>query len=132
MSENRHIVSTQNTNTDGENMFNMLTSNLWIIIMPATWACFTTYLAWYFTRAKRYSPITPTEAKQLWTIHRHTTHCHGRKWRQVKNGKQTVGFQCECGYKHVQKKPIVAHAPAALGGSEVSPFDKLHTSHKST
>lgn len=131
MSANRHIVSVQNMNTHGENMLEMLTPNLWII-MPSLWACFTMYLAWYFTKVKRYSPITPTEARQLWTIHRSDARCNGRKWRQVKNGKQTVGFECECGYKHVQKKPIVAHAPVTLNGPEVSAFDKLHTSHKST
>jgi len=131
MSENRHIVSMQNTYTDGENMLEILTPNLWII-MPATWTCFTTYVAWYFTKAKRYSPITPYEAKQLWAIHRHATHCNGSKWRQVKKGKQTIGFQCECGYKHMQKKPIMAHGPAALSGPEVSVFDKLHTTDKST
>jgi hypothetical protein len=131
MSENRHIVSLQNKNTDGENMFEMLTHNLWII-MTSSWACLTMYAAWYFTKVKRYSSITPTEARQLWTIHRHDTRCNGRKWRQVKKGKQTVGFECECGYKHVQKKPIMAHAPATLNRPEVSAFDKLHTSHKST
>jgi hypothetical protein len=131
MSENRHIVSLKNMNTDGENMLEMLTSNLWIV-MPSSWACFTTYLAWYFTKVKRYSPITSAEARQLWTIHKHDTRCNGRKWSQVRRGKQTVGFECECGYKHVQKKPIIAHAPATLNGSEVSAFDKLHTTHKST
>jgi len=131
MSENRHIVYMQNTSTDGENMLEMLTSNLWII-MPTTWASFTTYVAWYFTRAKRCSPITTAEAKQLWTIHRNATHCRGKKWREVKNGKRTVGFQCDCGYRHVQKKPLIAHAPVTLAEPEVSAFDKLHTSHKST
>lgn len=130
MSANRHIVSVHNINTDGENMLDMLTSNLYII-MPTLWGCFTVYLAWYFARAKHFSPVTPTEARQLWTIHKRDTRCNGRKWRQVKNGKQTVGFQCECGYRHVQKKPIVAHAPTTLDRPQVSTFDKLHTSHKS-
>jgi hypothetical protein len=111
-------------------MFDMLMSNLWIV-PPALWGWFTIYVAWYFTRAKRYSPITPTEARQLWTIHKHDAHCDGGKWRRVKNGKLTVGFQCECGYRHVQKKPIMAHAPAALENPQVTAFDRLHTSHKS-
>jgi hypothetical protein len=130
MSENRHIVSALSTNTDGENMFDMLMSNLWIVT-PTLWGCFTTYVAWYFTKAKRYSPITPTEARQLWTIHKHDAHCGGTKWRRVENGKLTVGFQCECGYRHVQKKPIMAHAPAKLENPQVTAFDRLHTSHKS-
>jgi hypothetical protein len=130
MSGNRHIVSVENTNTDGESMVEMFTSNLWILT-PTTWVCFTMYLGWYFTRAKRFSPVTPAEARQLWTIHKQTAHCEGKKWRRVKNGNQTVGFQCECGYRHVQKKPLVAHAPATLNTPEISTFDRLHTSHKS-
>ena len=114
-----------------KNMPEMLISNMWII-MPSLWACLTMYLVWYFAKVKRYSPLTPTEARQLWTIHRHDAHCSGKKWRQVKKGKRTVGFECECGYKHVQKKPIMAHAPATLNGPQVSTFDRLHTSHKST
>jgi hypothetical protein len=111
-------------------MFETFTSNL-SIMMLALWGCFMTYASWYFTKAKRYSPITPTEARQLWTIHKHDTRCNGRKWRQVKNGKQTVGFQCECGYRHMQKRPLVTRTPAALDSPRVSAFDRLHTSHKS-
>jgi hypothetical protein len=131
MSENRHIVSVDNTNTHGENMFDMLSPNQYLIIVPTVWACFAIYLAWYFAKAKRYSPLTPSEARQLWAFHKHETNCNGRKWRQLKRRKQTVGFECECGYKHVQKRPMIAHTPATLNNPQVSAFDKLHTSHKS-
>jgi hypothetical protein len=130
MSAKRHIVSMQNINTDGENMFEVFTSNL-LVVVPALWACLAAYATWYFTKAKSYSPLTQTEARQLWAIHRHNTNCNGRKWRRVKKGKQTVGFQCECGYKHIQKKPLMAHTPTAIDG-RVSVFDQLHTSHRST
>lgn len=130
MSTFRHIVSMHNADTHGENMFETFTSNL-SIIMPALWGCFTMYASWYFTKAKHYCPITPTEARQLWKIHKNYTHCNGRKWRQVKNGKKTVGFQCECGFRHTQKRPLVTHTPAALDSPQVSAFDKLHTTHKS-
>ncbi len=116
--------------TDGENMLEILTNNLWLV-MPSSWACLTVYAAWYFTRVKSYSAITPMEAKQLWIIHRHDTNCHGKRWRQVKKEKTTIGFECECGYKHVQQKPIIVHAPATQNRPEVTTFDKLHTSHKS-
>jgi len=42
-----------------------------------------------------------------------------------------VGFQCECGYRHVQEKPLIAQMPTGLSNSEVSAFDRMHTSHKS-
>jgi hypothetical protein len=110
-------------------MFEILTSNLQIIV-PTVWGVFAVYGSWYFARAKRVSPLTKTEAKQLWIIHRHNVDCKGLKWRQVKRGKLTVGFQCECGYTHVQKRPLVAHAPASLETPQVLPFDRLHTSHR--
>lgn len=108
----------------------MFMSNLQIIV-PTVWGSLAVYGAWYFARAKRISPLTATEAKQLWTIHKHDAGCRCKKWRQIKRGKLTVGFQCECGYEHVQKKPLVAHAPASLETQQVSAFDRLHTSHKS-
>ncbi len=112
-------------------MFEILTSNIQIIV-PTVWIGLAVYAAWYFTRAKRYSPLTTTEARQLWMIHRRDARCTSKKWRQVKRDKLTVGFECECGYTHVQKKPLVAHAPASLEASQVTAFDRLHTSHKST
>lgn len=130
MSSKRHIVSKHNTNTDGKNMIEAFTSNLYVL-MPASWASFTIYIMWYITKAKHYSPITPLEARQLWTIHKETTHCNGQKWRQIKRSDKTIGFQCECGHKHIQKRPIVAHLPTTTIEYEVSAFDKLHTTHKS-
>jgi len=111
-------------------MFETPIQNLYIIT-PALWGTFIVYLAWYFTRAKRYSPLTHTEAKQLWTLHKLDTECTAKKWRQLKNGKQTIGFECECGYKHFQKKPLVTHAPTTISTAQASAFDRLHTSHKS-
>jgi len=110
-------------------MFEILTSNLQIIV-PTVWGGFAVYGAWCFTRAKRLSPLTKNEAKQLWTIHRQDSNCKGQKWRQVKRGKLTVGFECECGYKHVQKRPLLAHAPTVFKTQQISPFDRLHTAHK--
>jgi hypothetical protein len=130
MSSKGHIVSKHNTNTDGENMIEAFTSNLYVL-MPASWASFTIYIIWYITKAKHYSPITPLEARQLWTIHKETTHCNGQKWRQIKRSGKTIGFQCECGHKYIQKRPIVAHLPTTTIEYEVSAFDKLHTTHKS-
>jgi hypothetical protein len=112
-------------------MMEVITSNLYMIT-PALWASFTMYIVWYVTRAKHYSPITPTEARQLWTIHRQTVNCNGKKWRQIRRGGATIGFECDCGHRHIQKRPIVASMPNASIDTEVSAFDRLHTSHKST
>jgi len=114
-----------------KSMMEIFIPNLWVLT-PTLWLCFASYITWYITKAKHYSPITQTEAKQLWKIHRRNMNCNGRKWRQIKCGGKTVGFQCECGHKHIQERPIVAHIPATPISSEVSAFDRLHTTHKST
>lgn len=82
------------------------------IIAPALWACFTAYIIWYFTKAKNYAPITPNDARILWKIHRQSIHCDAKKWQVVRRGGKIVGFQCDCGYRHVEKRPIVGGLPA--------------------
>jgi hypothetical protein len=103
------------------------------IIMVALWVCFAAYMTWYFTSAKNYAPITSKEARILWKIHKHNIRCDARKWREIKRGGKTIGFECECGYKHVQKRPIVATAPPLNVKSQnpqISVFDRLHASYK--
>lgn len=112
-------------------MMELITSNL-NMIMPALWTCFAVYAVWYVTGAKHYYPISPTEARQLWAIHKQTINCNGKKWRLIRRDGTTIGFECDCGHKHVQKRPIIANVPIALIDTEVSAFDRLHTSHKST
>jgi hypothetical protein len=114
-----------------KNMMEIFMPNLWILT-PTMWLCFASYTTWYVTKAKHYSAITDTEANQLWTIHKRNMNCNGRKWRQIKHRGKIVGFQCECGYKHIQHRPIVAHTSVAPTNSQTSAFDKLHTTHKST
>ena len=129
MSAGRHIVSLQNKHTHQvKSMFELITSNL-MIVMPTLWAGFGAYAIWYIARAKNCSPITRTEARTLWYIHHQTVHCSARRWRKIRRRGQIVGFQCECGYKHIQKRPLVSHLPATLMNTQVSTFDKIHTSH---
>jgi hypothetical protein len=113
MSALGHIVCLHNKHTHGENMVDPLTSNLWLVA-PAIWACLIVYAIWYSTKAKHYAPITFTEAKQLWTIHRQKSSCDCKRWRQIRHQGQTVGFECGCGHKHVQQRPIVANAPSSV------------------
>ncbi|MEM3051499.1 MAG: hypothetical protein QXJ40_05380, partial [Candidatus Bathyarchaeia archaeon] len=92
-----------NKNTQGE-------KNMMIIALSAIWVSFTCYLIWYVTAAKHNVTITRDEAKTLWKIHKKTTNCKSHKWRPIslKNGKIT-GFECECGYKYQQTRPIVCN-----------------------
>jgi hypothetical protein len=83
-----------------------------LIILPAIWVLFACYLAWFLTSAKRNVSITFDDAKALWHIHKKNTRCASHKWRPVlrKNGKIS-GFECECGYKYTQKRPIISNRP---------------------
>jgi hypothetical protein len=83
-----------------------------IIAIPATWALFASYLAWYATSAKRNVPITFDDAKALWHIHKKNARCNSHKWHPIsRKGGKISGFECDCGYKYTQKKPLLSGRP---------------------
>lgn len=94
-------------------------------------AAFAAYSASHFARARRFYPVTTAEAKQLWALHKLDTGCPSKKWKQIKHKTQTVGFQCQCGYRHVQRKSLVAHRPVLLDTAKSSAYNRLHTTYKS-
>jgi hypothetical protein len=111
-----------------------LVKKMLLIILPLIWACFAVYAVWYSTSAKQYASITRTEARTLWHIHKQNVHCNGKKCKEIRRGNKIVGFECECGYKHFQKRPIVGGAPAwnrKFDDPDYSAFDSLHTTYKS-
>jgi hypothetical protein len=81
------------------------------IITPTMWATFAAYATWYLTSAKDYAPLTSKEAEMLWKIHRQDANCNAKKWRIIKYKGKIVGFECECGHKHEQKRPIAINQP---------------------
>lgn len=89
-----------------ENMLEIFMNNL-EIWMPILWVCFGVYVTWYVASAKHHASLTLAEARMLWKIHKQNAECNARKWREIRRGDKIVGFQCECGYKHVQKRPLV-------------------------
>jgi hypothetical protein len=88
-------------------MINTLT-----IMLPVTWTLFASYLIWFVTSAKCNASITFDDAKALWHIHKKNSRCAGHKWHPIsrKSGKIS-GFECECGYKYTQKRPIISNKP---------------------
>jgi len=104
------------------------------VLLFAMWTAFVVYVTWYFTSAKRYAPLTLDEARILWRIHKQNVRCSGRKWRKIRCDHRIVGFQCECGYVHVQKRPMVINPPTVDVKSEnaqLSVAKRLHTSYES-
>ena len=97
------------------------------IIAITLWVCFIAYAIWYFTSAKHYVPLTPREARLLWKIHKQTAGCYSKRWREIRRGRKIVGFACECGYKYMQKRPIVASPPQpVVTQSATTIYQKLH------
>lgn len=91
------------------------------------WICFIAYATWYFTSAKHYAPLTPKEAKLLWKIHKQAAECSSRRWREIRRGKKIIGFACECGYKYMQKRPIVTSKPQPVITQPLTGiYQKLH------
>jgi hypothetical protein len=87
----------------------MLTTTLTLTI--SAWTVFAAYASWLVFKAKRNVPITLQEAKTLWHIHKKESACKAHKWEPVSpRGELAKGFKCECGYKYVQKKPLVSSA----------------------
>ena len=65
------------------------------------------YCAWFLLSAKRVVPLTQKEAETLWKVHKQNTLCRAKGWREIVRRNKIIGFECECGHKHVQKKHII-------------------------
>ncbi|MEM3566036.1 MAG: hypothetical protein QXK18_04095 [Candidatus Bathyarchaeia archaeon] len=97
------------------------------LIAVILWVGFAAYATWYFTSAKHYVPLTPNDVRLLWKIHKQTTKCNSKRWREIHRGRKLVGFACECGYKYMQKRPIVASTPQpVVTQSTTVIYQKLH------
>lgn len=82
------------------------------ILALAVWTFLVGYATWYFTSAKSNAPLSPAEVELLWKIHKQDKKCSARKKREIKRGNRIIGFECKCGYKHIQKRPVVAGKPS--------------------
>lgn len=78
---------------------------LFDVVLP--WLSFAAYVAWYLTSAKRYAQLTAAEVKALWEIHKQRGQCKAKRWKKIRHGDKIVGFECGCGYKYAQKRPIL-------------------------
>jgi len=108
---------------------------MWEIIASIIWACFAIYTIWYFTCAKHFAPITYNEARILWKIHIKNANCNGRRWREIRCKDAIIGFECECGYKHIQRRPIISKLPNAencIANPQSLAIKKLHNTYEQT
>lgn len=96
------------------------------IIAPIVWAGLIVYIVWYFMVAKHYAPLTRDEVSLLWKIHKQNAGCRAKSWKEIRHGRKIVGFECGCGYRHVQKRPIKSNMPAATINDQNSVLRELH------
>lgn len=107
-----------------ESFMNIVESNLQSLMLTL-WLCFAGYATWYLASANKYAPLTFNEADILWKIHKQSVRCKATKWHEIKRRDKIVGFECECGHRHIQKCPVTVSTP------ETSVLGKLHTTYKS-
>jgi len=82
------------------------------ILAITVWTGFVAYATWYVTSAKYSVPLSVDEARILWKIHKKNIDCGATRRREVRQHSKTVGFECECGFKHLQRRNVVAGSPA--------------------
>ena len=77
------------------------------VLIPALWLSLGFVIAWFLLSAKRAIPLTMEEAETLWKFHKQKTQCRAKSWHKIVRGDKMVGFECECGNKHVQTRHLV-------------------------
>jgi hypothetical protein len=77
------------------------------LLVSGFWATLVAYLLWYIFKAKTVQPLTLDDLALTWKVHKQRDGCNAsRIHSMIKENDEVVGFQCECGYKFVQKRLI--------------------------
>jgi hypothetical protein len=76
-------------------------------LVPTLWVTFGCTLAWYLLSAQRWQAVDPEELKVLWKTHKQFNGCTAKKFEPIIKGKKTVGYRCQCGHEHLQKRPLI-------------------------
>jgi hypothetical protein len=63
----------------------------------------------YAATAKCKVPLSTKEADILWKLHKQNTNCPSHKMHpQTTKKGEITGFQCQCGYKYAQQRPLMS------------------------
>jgi len=77
------------------------------VLIPGLALCFGFYIAYILLSARNVVPMSKEEAEKLWKFHRQIKCCKAQTWHEITKKKKLVGYECECGHKHIQKKHLV-------------------------
>jgi len=76
-------------------------------LVPTMWVALGCAVTWFLLSAKKYRNMSPQEVEMLWKSHKQLMQCTANKFTELKKGKSTIGYVCQCGYKHKQERPII-------------------------
>jgi hypothetical protein len=72
-------------------------------VAVVAWLFLAAYIIWFLALAKRYVPLTDSEIRFLWKLHRRRARCSFTKFETIRHEKKKVGFRCACGYEYLSK-----------------------------
>ena len=78
-----------------------------LFLIPTVWITVGIVAAWFILSAKKHQAISANEVNMLWKSHKQFNKCKARKFEKIIKGKKIIGYKCECGYEHKQKRPII-------------------------
>ena len=77
------------------------------VLIPGLALCFGFYLGYLLLAARNVVPMTKEEAIILWKIHKEKDCCKAETWHEIIEDEKLVGYECKCGFKQIQKKPLI-------------------------
>ena len=77
------------------------------VLIPAVWLSLGFLIAWLLLSAKLTVPMSKEEIDTLWTFHKQKTKCESKSCKEIIQKNNIIGFECECGFNHIQKKPLI-------------------------
>jgi hypothetical protein len=78
------------------------------VLIPSLALAFGFYIAYILLSARNVFPMTKEEAETLWKFHKQKDCYKAEKWHEVIKRNKIVGYECECGFRHIQNKHLVA------------------------
>jgi len=77
------------------------------VLIPGLALCFGLYIAYILLSARNVVPMTTKEAETLWKFHKQKTCCKAENRHEITKRNKVIGYECECGFKQIQKKPLI-------------------------
>ena len=77
------------------------------VLIPGLALCFGFYIAYLLLSARNVVPMTKEEAETLWKFHKQKLCCQAEQWYEITKKNKLVGFECDCGFKQIQKKHLI-------------------------